>query len=331
MPLLLTEADVKKVLTMPLALEAVEKSFERLADATAILHFRQRLYVPGQGVLNHMAAADTTTGYMGLKIYSISRQGARFLVTLYQAQTGELVALIEADYLGQMRTGAASGIATRFMARKDACIAGIIGTGLQARTQLEAIAAVRQLKDIRAFGRDTQRRESFAKEMAARLHVRVTPVSNAEEAVRGADIVITATTSKEPVLKGQWLEAGMHINAIGVNQAQKRELDDEAVGRCDVIAADSREQSKIEAGELIHAFGEDRSRWTAVLEFADIVAGRVPGRTSPGQITMFKSNGVATEDIVVAGRVYEWARERGLGREILMWQKDVRSEEDKTL
>jgi alanine dehydrogenase len=163
MPLLLTEADVKALLTMPLTLEAVETSFQRLADGTAKLQYRQRLHVPGKGVLNHMAAADTTTGYMGLKIYSISREGARFLVTLFQAGSGELVSLIEADYLGQMRTGAASGVATRFMAHQDASVAAIIGTGLQAHTQLEAIAPVRKLESIRAFGRDLGRREAFAR------------------------------------------------------------------------------------------------------------------------------------------------------------------------
>jgi alanine dehydrogenase len=325
MPLLLTEVDVKALLTMELALEAVETSFQRLADGSATLQYRQRLHVPGKGVLNHMAAADTTTGYMGLKIYSISREGARFLITLFKADSGELVSLIEADYLGQMRTGAASGVATRFMAREDARVAAIIGTGLQGRTQLEAIAPVRKLEIVRAFGRDPSRRETFAKEMSARLGIPVTPASSAEEAVRGAHIVITSTTSKEPVLEGRWLEPGMHINAIGVNQAQKRELDTEAVRRCDFIAADSREQSKIEAGDLIHAFRADASRWGSVHEFSAVVSGEIAGRSSPNQITLFKSNGVATEDIVVAGRIYELALQRGMGRNVPMWQKEARS------
>jgi ornithine cyclodeaminase/alanine dehydrogenase-like protein (mu-crystallin family) len=321
---LLTEADVKALLTMPLALEAVEDSFRRLADGTAISHSRQRVRVPGQTLLNYMAAADAAGGYLGLKLYTISRDGARFLVPLFAAQSGDLVALIEADYLGQMRTGAASGIATRRMAREDARRAGIIGTGLQARTQLEAVALARKLESVCAFGRDPQRREQFAREMTARLGVPVTPVSSAEDAVRGAQIVITATTASQPVVEGRWLEPGVHINAIGVNYAQKRELDAEAVLRSDIIAADSVEQSKIEAGDLIHAFGEDLSRWRGVRELAQIVAGKVPGRTSPDQITLFKSNGIAIEDIVVAGRIYERARERGLGREVRIWQREER-------
>lgn len=325
MPLLLTEADVKSILTMPMALELVETSFRRLAEGKATLQYRQRLNVPGQGVLNHMAAADLTTGHMGLKIYSISRQGARFLVTLFQAESGELVALIEADYLGQMRTGAASGVATKFMARDDASVAAIIGTGLQAHTQLEAIAPVRKLREIRAYGRDAARREAFAKEMSTRLGIPVKAVGSAEEAVRGAQIISTATTAKGPVLEGRWLEPGAHVNAIGVNQAQKRELDTEAVLRSDFIAADSREQSKIEAGDLIHAFAADASRWESVHEFAEVVAGRVKARTSADQITLFKSNGVATEDVVVGGRIYEIARERKIGRQVPMWQKEARS------
>ena len=156
MPLLLTETDVKAILTMPLAMEAVEESFQRLADGTAIVQSRQRLHLPGQSFLHYMAAGDAASGYMGMKIYTTSREGARFLVPLIRAQSGEWLALIEADYLGQMRTGAASGVATRWMAREDARTAGIIGTGLQARTQLEAIALARKLDRIRAFGRDAE-------------------------------------------------------------------------------------------------------------------------------------------------------------------------------
>ena len=327
MALLLTEADVKAILTIPLALEAVEDSFRRLAQGTGISQSRQRLRVPGGALLNYMAGADAAGGYLGLKIYTISHAGARFLVPLFAAQSGDLVALLEADYLGQVRTGAASGVATRVLARQDATTAGIIGTGLQARTQLEAVASVRKLKTIRAFSRDRERRERFAVEMSSRLGIAVTAVSSAEEAVRGASIVITATTAAHPVVEGRWLEPGAHINAIGVNQAQKRELDAEAVLRADIAAADSVEQSKIEAGDLIHAFGDDASRWNAVHDLSGIIADKVPGRTRPDQITLFKSNGIAIEDIVVAGRVYERARERGLGREVNIWRREDRAEE----
>jgi alanine dehydrogenase len=272
-----------------------------------------------------MAAADATTGYMGLKIYTSSGEGLRFLVPLFQAESGDMVALIEANYLGQMRTGAASGVATRVLARTEARTIGIIGTGLQARTQLEAIAQVRKIESIRAFGRDSGRREQFAREMSERLKIPVAAAGSAEEAVRNADVVVTSTTSTTPVLEGRWLEPGMHINAIGANFPNRRELDDEAVRRSHVIAADSREQSKLEAGDLIRFFGDDDLRWSTVQELAGIVAGQIPGRTSPDQITLFRSNGIATEDIVVAGRIYELARERGLGKQVAIWGEEVRA------
>ena len=321
MALLLTEADVKAVLTMPLALDAVEASFRRLGEGSAISHPRQRLRLMGKGFLHYMAASDATSGYLGLKIYSFSPGAAYFLLPLFNGHTGELVALIEANYLGQVRTGAASGVATRAMANQNARTAGIIGTGLQARTQLEAVALVRKLERVHAFSRNPARRELFSKEMTTRIGVPVTPVGSAEEAVRGADILITSTTSTNPVVDGRWLEPGMHINAIGVNFAEKRELDDEAIRRADVIAADSVEQSKLEAGELIHAFGSNTSRWSTVHELSDIVSGKVTGRTSRDQITLFKSNGIAIEDVLVAELVYERARERGMGRDVPIFEK----------
>lgn len=324
MALLLTEADVKGLLTMPMALTTVEESFRRLASAGAIMHSRQRLHIPGKSYLHYMAAADATSGYMGLKIYSSAKEGLRFIVPLFNVTTGDLAAIIEADFLGQVRTGAASGVATRWMSREDSRVVGIIGTGLQARTQLEAIAAVRKLGEVRVCGRDANRREMFVAEMSARLKVPVRPAANAEDAVRDADIVITSTTSTNPVVEGRWLKKGTHINAIGANFPQKRELDAEAVERCDVIAVDSREQSKLESGDLIQVLGQDEKRWGRVSEMADIVAGKMPGRTNPEQITLFKSNGIAIEDIVVAGQIYELARQRKKGREIPMWEKEAR-------
>jgi alanine dehydrogenase len=321
MPLLLTEADVQAILTMPLALELVEQSFLRLADGTAVCHPRQRLRLAGKGFLHYMAASDSAGGYVGLKIYTVSPSGVRFLVPLFSGQSGELLALIEANHLGQARTGAASGVATRVMARADARTAGIIGTGFQARTQLEAVALARKLERVRVFGRNPERRERFAKEMTARIGTPVMPVASAEEAVRGADILITSTNATQPVVEGSWLERGVHINAIGINFADRREIDSETVNRADVIAADSVEQSRIEAGDLILAFRADAQRWKSVLELSDIVSGKIAGRTSRDQITLFKSNGIAIEDIVVGGRVYELARERGMGRDVPMFQQ----------
>jgi len=320
MALLLTEADVKSLLTMPLALECVQHSFQRLADGSALLHPRQRLHVPSKSYLHYMAAADGTSGYMGLKIYTSAREGLRFLITLFSAESGDLLALIEADFIGQMRTGAASGLATRLLAREDARTVGIVGTGLQARTQLQAITQVRKLTEVRAFSRSAEKREKFAKEMTKAFKIPVSAVDSAQAAVRDADIVVTSTTSTNPVIEGAWLKPGVHINAIGANFPQKRELDAKAVERCDVIVVDSREQSKMEAGDLIQVFGEDAQLWSNVTELADIVAGKVAGRTSTNEITLFKSNGIAIEDIIVAGRVFEMAQEHRIGRNVPMWQ-----------
>jgi len=322
MALLLSESDVCSLLTMPLALQAVEDAFRRLAAGSAQFHSRERLHLPGNSYLHYMAAVDGDGGYMGMKVYTSSREGLRFMIPLFRAKTGELLALIQADCLGQMRTGAASGIATKLLARTDARRVGIVGTGVQAATQIEAVVAVRKIERVRVFGRDAERRQRFAREMSEKLSVPVEAAASAEEAVHDADIAITSTTASKPVLEGRWLRAGMHINAIGANFPEKAELDADAVNRADLIFADSREQSKLEAGDLIQAFEGDYSRWNGVKELSDLIAGRVEGRTSPEQITLFKSNGIAIEDIVTAGRVYELALQRRIGSSVELWKSN---------
>ncbi|HXC32585.1 MAG TPA: ornithine cyclodeaminase family protein [Verrucomicrobiae bacterium] len=320
MTLLLTEADVRSLLTMPIALEVVEDSLRRQGNGELVLQPRRRIKLPDNALLHYMAAGDSSRGYIGMKIYTVTRGGARFVVPLFRSTTGEMAALIEADALGQIRTGAATGVATKYLANPGARAAAIIGTGYQARTQLEAVASVRRLERVRAFGRDPQRRENFCREMSARIGVAVEPAGSGEEPVKGADIVITATSATEVVLTGAQVAPGMHINAMGANWPQKRELDATAVARAQKIVVDSIEQSKMEAGDLIQAFGEDQSRWNAVRELAQIVAGKEPGRTSPDQITLFKSNGIATWDLAAAVRVYEMAVARGMGKQIPLWE-----------
>jgi ornithine cyclodeaminase/alanine dehydrogenase-like protein (mu-crystallin family) len=239
--------------------------------------------------------------------------------------TGDLLALIEADYMGQLRTGAASGVATKYLARKDSRVAAIIGTGGQARTQLEAVAAVRKLDSACAYGRDAAKREKFCEEMSERMGIPVQPCASAAEAVRGADIVCTATTTSQPVVSGTDLAPGAHINAIGANHAHKRELDDEAVASADIIVVDSVEQSRQEAGDLIIAFHGDEICWTGVKKLSEIVAGKASGRTSDTEVTLFKSNGIASWDLAVAMKVYAMAREKGLGRELPLWSDGAKS------
>jgi ornithine cyclodeaminase/alanine dehydrogenase-like protein (mu-crystallin family) len=266
-----------------------------------------------------MAAADYAGGFVAEKQYTYVAGKIRFLVLLYEMATGDLAAQIEADYMGQCRTGAASGVATKFMARGDARVAAIIGTGGQARTQLEAVAGVRKLDMARAYGRDVARREKFCADMAKRLKIPVYAAGSAAEAIKGADIVCTATTASHPVVTGSDITAGMHINAIGVNHAHKQELDAAVVGRADLIAVDSVEQSRQEAGDLIMAFGQDESKWASVKLLADIVDGKIPRRPNESTITLFKSNGIASWDLGAAVRVWTLAREKGLGRKLPLW------------
>jgi ornithine cyclodeaminase/alanine dehydrogenase-like protein (mu-crystallin family) len=216
-------------------------------------------------------------------------------------------------------------VATKYLARKDSRVAAIIGTGGQARTQLEAVAAVRKLESARAYGRDAVKREKFCEEMSERLGIPVQPCASAAEAVRGADIVCTATTTSQPVVSGTDLAPGAHINAIGANHAHKRELDDEAVASADIIVVDSVEQSRQEAGDLIIAFHGDEICWTGVKKLSEIVAGKASGRTSDTEVTLFKSNGIASWDLAVAMKVYAMAREKGLGSELPIWSDSGKS------
>jgi alanine dehydrogenase len=319
MTLHLNEVEVRQLLTMRMAIDAVEEVSRKQAAGTVIVHARRRFELPNGGFFHYMAAMDTEAGYIAMKQYTYVKGQLRFLVPLYEIATGEHLALMEADFMGQQRTGAASGVATKYLARENARVAAILGSGGQAKTQLEAIAAVRKLESARVYGRDPIRRENFAVEMSQRLGFAVRGVESAAEAVRGADIVSTATTSAQPVLHGADLSAGAHINAIGANHAHKRELDDSALAKTDLIFVDALEQSKQEAGDLILPFAREPQRWERVRELADLVAGKAPGRTSDSQVTLFKSNGIASWDLAVAIQVYRLARQHNLGRELPLY------------
>jgi alanine dehydrogenase len=324
MTLHISEGEVRAVLTMPQAVEAVEEISRKQATGEVVVHPRRRFELPGGGFFHYMAAADFATGFVAMKQYTYVRGKLRFLVPLYEMASGDLLAMIEADYMGQLRTGAASGVATKYLARKDARVAAVIGTGGQAKTQLEAIALVRKLESARAYGRDAAKREKFCAEMSARLGIPVRPCTSAAEAVRGADIISTATTASQPVVSGADLSPGVHINAIGANHAHKRELDDEAVASADIIVVDSVEQSRQEAGDLIIAFHGDEICWTGVKKLSEIVAGKATGRTSDTEVTLFKSNGIASWDLAVAMKVYAAAREKKLGRQLPFWSEDAK-------
>ncbi len=318
MPVLyLTEAEVGQLLTMDLALDAVAAAFRKLGCDEAENVPRRRCQTD-RLVLHVLPAAAKTLGAVGFKAYTTPRDGpARFHVTLFDPQTGAMSALLEADLLGQFRTGAASGVATKKLARPDAATAGCIGTGKQARTQVLAVCKVRALKQVKVYGRDPARRAAFAAELAAETGVEVLPVESAEEATRGLDVVITATTAREPVLKGEWLADGCHVNLVGSNFLARAEADVEVFRRAALVTADSKEQARLEAGDLVEPVKQNVLSWADVTDFGPLLVGKYPGRQSPADVTVFKSLGLGIEDVAVAARVVDLARQKGVGRDIL--------------
>jgi len=310
--LYLTESDVRRLLPMKVCIALVEAAFNRLAAGEALNQPRRRLVLPGRSALHYMAGADGK--YFGAKIYATNpATGAHFLFLLYRAEDAAPLAVIEANHLGQIRTGAASGVATRLLARPDSRTVALIGSGFQALTQLEAVHEVLPVQHVRVWSRSAEKRNAFARACPSTLGLPVESTITAEEAVRGADILITATNSAAPVVESAWVEPGVHINAMGSNQAQRRELPEELVRRCDPIVVDSREQGRMESGDLLMALREEE--WGRVKELSEIATG-APGRTSGSAVTLFKSNGLAVEDVAAAGFVYERAREQGTGTEL---------------
>jgi ornithine cyclodeaminase/alanine dehydrogenase-like protein (mu-crystallin family) len=295
--LFLTESEVRLLLPMADTIRLMREAFEAWGRGEAQNQPRRRLILPTGSVLHSLAGAYGN--YFGTKIYATHpKHGAHFLFMLYEAASARPLALMEANYLGQIRTGAASGYATDLLANPEASVLAIIGTGFQAATQLEAISAVRPIREVRVWSRSAEKRRSFALEHS------VIASDSAESAVRGAHIVATATNAKDPVIEDSWIGPGVHINAMGSNIATRRELPGELVKRASVIVVDSLEQAKIEAGDLILA-----DSWENVAELKNIRKGYEPGR-----ITIFKSIGIGLEDVAAGGFVYEQAQRAGVGR-----------------
>ncbi|MFO0863878.1 MAG: ornithine cyclodeaminase family protein [Gemmataceae bacterium] len=313
--LLLTEDDVRQLLTMEMALEAVEEGLRQQAREQA--HNVSRGRCQTERVMLHlMGGSLRNPGAVGYKAYTTSREGARFHVGLFDGTTGVPLALMQADWLGQMRTGAASGVASKFMAGPDCESVGIYGSGKQARTQLMAICKVLPIRRIRAFSPNEARRKAFAAEMSDVCHCHVEPVARPEQAAHDMDIVVTATTSRQPVLHGNWLAEGTHLNVVGSNFLHKAEIDMDTIRRCRNIVVDSKEQARLEAGDLVHALEEVSLRWTEVHELNQVVVGKYPGRHHSEDITLFKSIGIGLEDVAVASCVYAKAKQMGVGKEV---------------
>ena len=315
MALFLREDDVKQILTMPLALDRVAAAFRYLGLGEAMDLPRERIRLPvvSQQIMQGAIPALNVIGY---KHYTNSREATRFLIYLYDADRGNLNAVIEGNFLGMMRTGAASGVATGVLARPDAGVVGLFGTGWQAVGQLRAIAAVRQLRQVKVFGRNPDRLARFCELMRSEFDVPIEPMASAEDTVRGSDIIVTITTSATPLFNGDCLDPGTHINAVGANSLARRELDDAAIARASLIAVDALPTAMREAGDLLPALEKGRIHPRQLVELGSIIAGRAPGRTTPSQITIFESQGLAIQDLAVGEALVGLARQRGLGIEL---------------
>jgi alanine dehydrogenase len=311
--LLLNEDDVRQVLTMDMAMEAVELGLRKLALDEAHNVPRSRVQTD-HAMLHILSASAKTLGVLGYKAYCTSSRGAYFHLALHDGKTGTLLALMQADYLGQMRTGAASGVATQCMARPDATEVGLFGSGKQARTQIMAVCRARKVRRIQVYSRDEQRRAAFACEMSTVCQCEIEPVPRPEQAAEDKDIVITATNSREPILNGHWIAEGTHLNVIGSNYLSKAEIDAVTVRRCDIVVVDSKDQARLEAGDFVQALEDGSLHWADVHELGQVIVGRYTGRAHPQDVTLFKSLGIGIEDVAVAARVYAKAQAAGVGR-----------------
>ena len=313
-PLYLTEGDVVATLTMHDALGLVEDAARALAEGRAQNRPRQRAYLPSS-VIQVLAAAYGSR--MGHKTYTVAMKGrgAKFWYSLFN-DNGEMLAIMEADALGQIRTGAASGVATRFLAREDAKTLAVIGTGWQARSQLEACFHVRPISRILVYGRDPKRRADFCEQMSERVSATIEPVETARAAVEQADVICTMTSANTPVFEGTWLKEGTHVNAAGSNRANAQEIDVETVTRASVVAVEDLDQAKVESGDLRNANETAHWSWEHATRLSDIVAGHALGRTGDDQITLFESLGIGLWDLAAASHVFDRCIVEGRGTKL---------------
>ena len=309
MPLYLSERDVEGLITAGEAVPVIEESFLRMAAGSVETVPRRRLGFD-DGTFAVMSAVDRGLGYAGVKAYTAMAGRAAFVVCLFELETGTPVALIEADALGQRRTGAASGVAAKHLARAGADSLGIIGCGWQAEAQVDAIrTAVPTIERVVAYCRTAERLRAFCSVTGAE------PGESHRDAAE-QDIVVTATSSRDPVLRGEWLREGALVCAMGANRPDARELDNVVLERATFVCCDSREQAQLESGDLIEPVDGGVLDWLEVHQLHEVVAGELPGRQTDGDIVLFKSNGLAAWDVAIGAAVLERARERGVGREL---------------
>lgn len=311
--LYLTEHDVAQVLDMPLALEAVASAHLALARGEAVDYPRQRVR-SGKSTQHLLQGglfdARKVTGY---KVYTSSRAGVRFWLHMFDADNGDPLAVIEANRLGMMRTGAAGGVAARLLARADSRRAVVFGAGWQARGQVEALALSTALDEIAVAARDSARLEGFCREMAALTGRKVQAATSIEAQVRQADVVVTITTASTPLFKGEWLVEGCHVTAAGSNALIRREVDEACVTRAGLVVVDSRATALREAGDLLPSLEKGRLHEAALVELGEILAGQRSGRRDPHMITLFESQGMAIQDLALGVEVLARAQSAKLG------------------
>ncbi|UCV29280.1 ornithine cyclodeaminase family protein [Ferribacterium limneticum] len=315
MALFLSENDVKQILTVEMALAGVESAHRDLALGQALDTPRARTRLP-QTALHILQGGLPAQGILGYKAYTSNRSGNRFLVHLFDAASGQLKAIIEADYLGMIRTGAASGVAAKWLAKPGSKIAGVFGAGWQAEGHVRAICAALPLECVKVFSRKTERLQAFCERLSRITGVAVVPAESAEATVRGSDLIGTVTTAAQPLFDAAWLEPGMHINAAGSNALIRQELSEAAVRRCDLLTVDAVPTALAEAGDLLPLLEKGRLHPRQLLELGDIIVGRHAGRVSSEQITLFESQGMAIQDLAVALRVLAAAEASGMGCEL---------------
>ncbi len=318
--LLIGAREVRELLSMERCMEAVADALTALARDEAQNPLRSVLRLPGGGLLGTMPGAIDPAGVAGVKAITVMLDGQggaapshQGLVLLFDAASGRPLAVLEGGALTALRTAAASGVATRLLAREDARSLALLGAGVQAATHLEAMRLVRPIDWVRVWSRTATHAARFAARESARHGIAVEPVASPREAVSGADLVCTLTAARAPVLEGGWLAPGVHVNAVGACTPAARELDAEAVARARVYV-DRRESALHEAGDLLLAIGEGRVDASCIVgEIGEVLAGRVAGRRSAHEVTLFESLGLAVEDLAAARVVHDEARRRGSG------------------
>lgn len=315
MAIFIREDEVKQVLTMYMALEAVENVLREYALGEAINIPRERTRIP-KGALHILQGAVPSRGVIGYKAYTSTKEGNRFLLHLYHSEHGTLEAIIEANFLGMMRTGAAGGVAAKWLSRTESSVVGLFGSGWQAQGQLEALCAVRPIRKVKVLGRNRERLQTFCDFNSTRFGIEMVPAMNGQEVVDGSDIVVTATSASQPLVEHPWTTEGTHINAIGSNALIRREIDEKTLRQCDLITVDSREVTARECGDLLPLLEKGRITLRQIPELGEIIARRVEGRTSDRQITLFESQGLAVQDLAVGASVLARVRDMGLGTKL---------------